>query len=232
MQKKILVIGSIALIIVAIFIFFPRTDKEKKLKTEGQKIKNENIAKRNSSSKIKSPKPQKSTEKGLEQLSDEELEAALDYLNSLDEESTYEEKQKKEDIQPDVTSDTEVSEAEDSENKISPELKKRFRIYKEYVDKMRALVRKQASLQGRWEKLNNRADEIADMHIVSKEEREELQQVLKELERLNTILDPIREGRAQIKNEYNEYFQTHYGMSLRQFHKTYFDAFRVWEKNQ
>lgn len=184
---------------------------------------------------IKSSKA-KSTEKGLEQLSDEELKKALDFRDSLDEKSTDKGDQKKEDIQQRVAPETEVSEAKETpEIAVPREILNLFIAYNEIRDKKRALRRKYSSFEIESAKLAKRDYEIGfKLKTASNEEAKMLHREFKinrkRREELRPIVEEFNRKRLELREEFEQRCQE-YGMSREEFFNEYEKTYRAWYAN-
>jgi hypothetical protein len=142
-------------------------------------------------------------------------------------------KGKTEDIKPKIASGTEASKTGNSETGISPELERRFVTYKELVDKKLVITQEYAPLRERFSDLVRRENELYDLLETARGEeldavRTEIKKVSEEKTKAGDAMAPYQQRNDQLEQEYDGYFQTHYGITLQQFREAHTDTFKDW----
>lgn len=235
MKRILLILAGSIVVILVIFGVFVTKNKE-----HPSTLNQLEITKESTDSFVKSvpttssPQPKQASEKigPSEKEREEEFEALP---KSLEEKSV-------EDIQSEIASETkapltEALETEDSKTRISPELEAIFTVVKNWRDKARAIDREIVPLINQYAALGQREQEIGNaISGTSGEENrrlhEELRQIQSEKQKLANLMDPLGAERDQITQELEQYLQTNYGMSIRQFFDTYSEVFDAWRKAQ
>jgi len=228
-------IGIIGILVAGFIGFQSMTSKPTKNKEYLSTLHQKEMPEKSTEASAKKPRivsasQPKRANKHLEP-SAEELEEELKALpRNLEEE-------KVEDVQSEVASETKVPETEDSDTGISPELERLFIVVKKWSDRNGALSREQVPFANQYAALGQREQEItyAISGTSGEENRrlhEELRQIQSEKQKLANLMEPLGEESARITQDLEQYLQTNYGMTIKQFFDAHGQMFDAWRKAQ
>lgn len=178
----------------------------------------------------------------LNGLTDAELEAAIEFLDTLNDElnSTGFERELQEGQSE--TLNPAIFDTQGSEKGSDSDLEKMetmFRFYKRNLDRHWDIAYKTTPIMKRLVELDENTDELDNLIIEKSnrgedvsELREEYRQLQKERVEISEALEPLDKLQAQVDKEWADYLWTNHGMSNSQFLETYREALRSWLANQ
>ncbi|MDE0300756.1 MAG: hypothetical protein OXN17_19125 [Candidatus Poribacteria bacterium] len=181
------------------------------------------------------PKPRQDE---FSELTDAELEAALEYLGALDAQSGTVEKPQAQDTQFAI-SESDTFEEQDIASGTDPGLKATFEFYKrnltrhwEIAHQTTPLMNKIVELDESMDDLDNRMNEITGRSEERQKLRKTYRQLQKERAEVSIALEPLDELQAQVDKEWKDYLWAHHGMSNSQFLEAHGTALRSWLASQ
>jgi len=228
-KVKIITIGIAAVLVLSgtgFILWYHQSTQEKSVATISQTNQQEFLK-----GSVKTPV------KGTHVVSMSKPNQTSDHASKQEQQRLEVSEGKAKDIQPKIASGTETSKTDASKTTISPELEATFRVIKSYRDKNIAIGQLRVPLSNRFSELVDKEKAIHDaMNGTEGEEQQrlikELDQVHKDMNEVNVLLDPLIEQSQQIAKEADEYVQAHYGMPYVQFGEIYSEIFYSWEKAQ